>query len=289
MKKTTILLATAAFTCLGSSYSLAQIQINGDQPRVSQRLVVAQTGINESSDEPGTAQEVIPNPFDFFASEDPSSIPSTPAENEPAPVLADATRSPSDVDPKSLPVGRRHRQQSMTETILDHGTVSAIPHAAMAPVCWSAPDQTPNPIANILLRQDCNQQALWNGYSAQRAAECARMWQHLSADHRCGHCGKGGHGCGQSCGCASGAAACAPAPRNRYTEHLPVHQHQHVAPGCDTLAPAAHGQVPTPAPHAEFQSAVEKSESGNTASLQSIAPPSSRGLNVASLPASFNR
>jgi hypothetical protein len=311
MKKTTILMATVAFTCLGSTFSLAQIQINGSQPRVSQRLVVAQTGIDESSDDLGTAQEVIPNPFDFFASEDPSSIPSMPAEADASPVLAEVNASPSDVDPKSLPVGRRHRQQSMTQTILDHGTVSAIPHAAMAPVCWSAPEQTPNPIASILLRQDCNEQALWNGYSAQRAAECARMWQHLSAEHRCGRCGKGGHGCGghgcgghgcgQSCGCASGcatgcaggAAACAPAPRNRYTEHLPVHHHQHqhhhAAPGCDTLAPAAHGQVPTPAPHAEFQSAVEKSESGNTASLQSIAPPSSRSLNVASLPASFNR
>lgn len=301
MKKTKILMATVAFTCLGSSFSLAQIQINGSQTRVTLRLVEAQTGIDSASDDLGAAQEVIPNPFDFFASEEPSSIPSIPAESDALPKSAEVHASPADVDPKSLPVGRRHRQPSMTQTILDHGTVSAIPHAAMAPVCWSAPDQTPNPIASILLRQDCNEQALWDGYSAQRAAECARMWQHLSAEHRCGRCGQGGHGCGgHGCGCASGcatgcaggAAACAPAPRNRYTEHLPVrhhHQHHYAAPGCDTLAPAVHGQVPTPAPHAKFQRAAQTLESGNTASLQSIAPPATRSLNVASLPASFNR
>ncbi len=284
MKKTTLLLASVAFLSFGSASSWAQIQINGEQPRTLQRLVVAQTGVGETEDEPAAAQEVIPNPFDFFASEDPSSMPSVPAELRTTPVVDEVAASPSDVDPQSLSVGRRHRQQSMTETILDHGTVAAIPHTAMAPVCWSASDQTPNPIANILLRQDCNQQALWNGYSAQRAAECARMWRHLSGEHRCGHGGK----CGQGCECASGAVACAPATRNRYTEHLPAHPHQ-ATPACDVLTPAVHGHPPTPAPQAELQSSADKSDATNTASLQPIAPPSAEPFNVASLPTYFNR
>lgn len=288
MKKTTILMATVAFTCFGSAFAFAQIQINAEQPRSMQRLVVAQTGNSEWEDDAATAQEVIPNPFDFFASEDPSSVPSAPAAIQPAPARAEVAGSPSDIDPQSLPVGRRHRQQSMTETILDHGTLAALPHTAMAPVCWSAPEQTPNPIANFLLRQDCNQQALWNGYPAQRAAECAQMWQQLSGEHGCGRGGKCGHACGQGCGCAGTAAACAPAPRNRYTEHLPVHQH-HAAPGCDALAPATHGNVPALAPPASFHSSAEKSENNSTASLQAVTPPATGSLNVASLPASFNR
>lgn len=295
MKKTTILMATVAFSCFGSASVLAQIRIDAAQPRAMQRLVVAQTGISDFEDDAATAEEVIPNPFDFFTSEDPSSIPTAPHAphaTQPAPAGIGVAGSPSDLDPQSLPVGRRHRQQSMTQTILDHGTIAAIPHTATAPVYWSAPEQTPNPIANFLLRQDCNQQALWNGYPAQRAADCARMWQQLSVEHGCGRGGKCGHacgqGCGQGCGCAGSAAACAPAPRNRYTEHLPVHQ-QHAAPGCDAFAPATHGTVPTLAPPAGFQSSADKSEKSNTASLQSIAPPATGSLNVASLPALFNR
>ncbi len=271
MKKSTILCAAAAIACGGFSSAFAQIQVLSGQPNLAPRLVATS----------GVAQEEIPNPFDFFASEDPSSIPSTPAPSAIEPtvapeIMAEVDESPSDAAADSLPVGRRHRQQSMTETILDHATVLGVPHTGMAPVCWSAPDQTPNPIASVMLRQECNQQALWDGYSAQRAAECARMWQHIAGQHRCAH--------GNNCKCAnanSGCTHCAAPARNRYTEHL---HGQHSAT-CDS--PPAVVEAPL-APNASC-STTETAAADAEALLQSIAPPQAAAANVANLPFSFNR
>lgn len=198
MKKTITFLATVAFSCCGIASSFGQIQISTGQPTPAPILVSNQTEVGEVSD--SLVQESVSNPFDFFSEEDSPGVS--------APTIEPVDLSPSDEDPASLPVGRHHRNRSVVETIIDHSTLSAVPNAAMAPVFWNGPARTPNPVADILLREECNVRALWAGYPAQRAAECADMWNRINNPHGCKSCGHAGGHCN----------TCQPRVINRYTQ-----------------------------------------------------------------------
>jgi hypothetical protein len=222
MKKTITFLATVAFSCCGIHSSFAQIQFTTGQPTLAPLLLSNQTESAEVSD--ALVQETVPNPFDFFTEQDASSSAtgSTPS--------ASVELSPSDEDPTSLPVGRHHQNRSIVETVIDHSTISAIPHAAMGPVFWNAPARTPNPVAEILLREECNVRGLWAGYPAQRAAECADMWNRINKPHGCKSCAHTAPQCN----------TCQPV-RNRYTQ-------QAQAEVCDPLATPPLTQCSSPQP-----------------------------------------
>ena len=163
-----------------------------------------------------------PNPFDIF---DTQAMPqrSAPIAEIDAPA-----------DPRSIRVGRQEVPTSVVETIVNHSMVGSIPQASMAPANWSQGCQTPNPVADILLRQECTD-GLWATYPAERAAECADMWNTLSGNHHgcasgCNSCGTAG-GCGAVVGCHSGHKPVL----NRYRQH-------HAAPAtCGSVAPSTCG------------------------------------------------
>lgn len=243
MKKLT-LLAAAALSCCTFSTTFAQVQIlRASGPSAAPRLVSERTrldGLRQAEDpaqraKQSAGEQRIPNPFDYFA-EDASERASQPASEDhssSAPRLpagpsleGDALDDPAvarqhaqDSLPGGLPVGRHHQhQRSVVDTIIDQAALDNVlqagaphvgaPHVAFTPVYWGGALQTPNPVAEWLLREECVA-GLWAGYPQQRAAECAHMWAHLSA-HR-GHC---------SVGCGTVAGACntcrAPRVRNRY-------------------------------------------------------------------------
>lgn len=214
--KTTTFFATVASLCCGLSSLFGQSATSGilnlDAP------APAASQLESANGAPGTTHEIA-NPFSFF-SDDPPAV--EPRQS------ADSGRSASDRDPSSLsPRDDRHKP-TLIDTMANHALLANIPHAAHSHDCWYGPCATPNPVAEVLLRQECVD-GLWAGYQAQRAAECAKMWHHLAGRPA---------PCYSVCGPCS---ACSPQPpRNRYLE-------QH-GPACDT--PSCGHHVPSPASHA---------------------------------------
>ncbi len=239
MKKLTLLTAVA-LSCFAVNTSFAQVQIlRSGTPTPAPRLISDQTSLAEAEPLPfvsPNAPDAIPNPFDYFDQELPKveplaeQSPSVPFADEPA-----ATEDQPNSDPASLPVGRRQRENGPTvvDTIVSQAALGNIANASVTPVYWGGNAQTPNPVAEWLLREECVA-GLWANYPQQRAAECAQMWSNL-AGHSCG-CGAGTCSSG-TCGAASASCTtCAThaAPRNRYLERLS-------APpmGCNTCPQAA--------------------------------------------------
>ncbi|MEZ6133743.1 MAG: hypothetical protein R3C53_02420 [Pirellulaceae bacterium] len=227
MKKTITILATVAFTCCGLQSSFGQIQINTGSPTPAPRLVSNQTELGEVS---APAREALGNPFDLFSEQDesallePAELPATaPVENDRSSYFQEDS-SPSDADPKSLPVGRHHRRHSVVDTVIDHATIASVPNAAMGPVFWNQTARTPNPVADILLREECNVRALWAGYPAEHAAECAKMWNCINGHHA--------HSCTQCASPATNCDVCQPV-RNRYRQ---PHFGGRTAAACDAPA-----------------------------------------------------
>ena len=237
MKKLTLLTAVA-LSCFAVNSATAQIQVlRSGTPTPAPRLVSDQTSLSEAQPLPlaPNSTEAIANPFDFFDRELPqvepqaevsqSDLQSASPSNE---TLTNDQETES--DPASLPVGRRHGHNgpSVVDTIVSQATLGNIANASVTPVYWGGNTQTPNPVAEWLLREECVQ-GLWANYPQQRAKECATMWSKLAGP--CGGCSSGT--------CAQNAAPCTTcavqkAPRNRYLERLS-------APpmGCNTCAPAA--------------------------------------------------
>jgi hypothetical protein len=197
MRKVTFFVALA-FSCFGHHAVYGQVRIvAAGQPTF---LVSQSEGTAEVGD------STIPNPFDYFSDEpsdslSPESLGPDPFGSPRGPALE---ASPSDVDPSSLSVGRHSR--SVVDTIIDHAAIARVQDAGMAPILWTAAPQAPNHVGNWLTRQQCVD-GLWDHYPAQRAQECAEMWEHLAGHQRCA---------GGSCGPCS---ACNRHARNRYTEN----------------------------------------------------------------------
>ena len=241
MKKLTLLTAVA-LSCFAVSSASAQIQVlRAGTPTPAPRLVSDQTSLSEAQPLPlaPNSAETTSNPFDFFDKE----LPQVEPQVEPQAEVSQSdlqSASPSnqtltndqetESDPASLPVGRRHRHNgpSVVDTIVSQATLGNIANASVTPVNWGGNMQTPNPVAEWLLREECVE-GLWANYPQQRAKECATMWSKLAGP--CGGCSSGT--------CAQGVAPCTTcavqnAPRNRYLDRLS-------APpmGCNTCAQAA--------------------------------------------------
>lgn len=243
MKITTFSVAVAV-VCIGFNPANAQTHANRlNRPTPAPTLV---SGANQipSSDSPTTAEiNAIDNPFDFLDAPQPEHGLRTEASSP-----SDTSRSNSPAsDPSSLPVVR-HPRQGIVDAIVDHAALDGVMDASQSPVFWTQSAQTPNPVASILLREQCVQ-GLWDGYQAERARECAAMWAHLAGHQHCGNaCGSCAAG-----GCQSGACA---GPRNRYREacdSAPVGcsscaiNHATGQPAGPQVLPASRPMAPVPA------------------------------------------
>ncbi len=263
MEKSLGFVAAVAFSCAGLPSAFGQIQLLNSNTRPVQL-------VNQSSEDnsPGFADAElsdIPNPFNLFGTDAPQ-----PAQSEglmlapnndsfPANRPTATETSPSDSDPAALPVYTQGR--GVVETIQDQALIASVPHASFASVQWPGAVQTPNPVAQILLRDECNASALWTGYPVQRAAECAHMWQHINRRQQHGACGSGQCGAGQcgQCGHAGCGGGCGHGHvRNRYLAPAPASCAAGAcAPtgcvgGCDmvpgaSLPPTGYPLVPAPA------------------------------------------
>lgn len=206
MKKL-IFCGTVAILCCGSSSSFAQMRILSGAPTPAPKLVATQADFDGKG--LAAVDDGIANPFDMLGN-------AATANQAPPPPAVGPVQPQAEIseDPQSLPVGLRHRhRRGIVDTMANYGQVASVPNATHTPVDWcSGATRAPNHVANMLMREQCVQ-GLWDGYEAQRAAECAHMWAKLTATrrcHGCGHCSKSG--C--TTGCASGG--CASQPINRY-------------------------------------------------------------------------
>lgn len=205
MKKL-LILTIAAFACSALEAN-AQVQILSGQPTLAPRLISDRNPLAEldaipldSADLDSPDQSGSTNPFGFFE-EDANSAPE-PLSNA-NDLLVD--EQPPVSDPTSLPVAKKHR--SMVDTIVDQGVMASVADASSTPINWGGSPQTPNPVGQWLLREECVE-GLWASYPQQRAAECAHMWSHLN-----GH-----SACNSPCNVAGPCSVCAEPARNRYTE-----------------------------------------------------------------------
>ncbi len=126
------------------------------------------------------AQPVIDVPSVSNALEAPSPSDANPSGRS---VLDNGSFAP---EPRSLPVATHgHGQQALAPS---HNVMAGVMHVQDGSVMWNA--NSHSPVARVLLRTDCNAGQLWNNYPAERAAECAAMWNCLNKSH------------GRKCGCS---------------------------------------------------------------------------------------
>ena len=147
------------------------------------------------------SNEEIPNPFDMLGN-----TKNKPSEQKPqAPIIDPAPAPPTQIvpaqpvlktdlpqaeitaDPTRLPV---RTNAPVVDTMATYGHIAGVPDATATQVDWCyGTAQTPNPVAEVLLRQECVE-GLWDGYDAMRAEECALMWSRLTAQKKCRGCSK---------------------------------------------------------------------------------------------------
>jgi hypothetical protein len=229
-------LAVGAFLYCGPSFCQAQINILENQAHPRSVLVrAAQEDFSQTADSANlTRSQNVDAEISSNAIDDPF-----PGANpSPSDTLVDANVDPApDSDPASLPVGIRHRHNPIDQ-ILRNGLISQTPNAAQAPVSWPM-QGVDNPTARMLLNTGCTQ-GLWDNYPAERAAECALMYQRLAGNQRA-------HGCGcQSCGAQGCGTSCKTC---RQTGRGNAHFHP-----TNRYAPASCDARTTPASHAAAKS-----------------------------------
>jgi hypothetical protein len=226
-------LAVGAFLFCGPSFCHAQISIleNQSEPR----SILVKSGEDEGFQPSAESNLQRSGNFDAEISTSEIESPFADTDFSPADAPLDTNVAPDPFnDPASLPVGTSHHQNPVDQ-ILRNGLISQTLNSAQVPVAW--PMQSPdNPTARMMMNSGCTQ-GLWDNYAAERAAQCAHMYQHLAGKHV-------GHGCGTGCK-PCGHAGCAPAgcgsahiqPVNRYAPAV-----------CDSspFSPVSHGPAQQP-------------------------------------------
>lgn len=173
-----LVFATATLLCCGfSSLASGQLELTAS-PTLAPPLHLAQSS---SSDTPNVGDsDDRPSPFDIFADAAPNALQMPQAIEEKS-------------EENTTPVGRHHRSAPAG------GTVQVAPvhnHNYAPPVDYASHQRrTPNLVANYMSREWCVD-GLWDNYSAERAAQCARQAEIIAGRQHCGHCGSAG-ACGQ--------------------------------------------------------------------------------------------
>lgn len=225
--------AVGAFLYCGPSFCYAQTNAVSTQTGPKTILVKA---VQDDAFQPANSEIKRSSSVDAEISSDEIGNPFDAANPSPSDILIDAAEAPKPVsDPASLPVGIRHRHNPIDQ-ILRNGLISQTLDSSQVPISWPSQGNF-NPTAHMMMNSGCTQ-GLWDSYPAERAAECALMYQRL-AGHQHG-CGCGAHSCRKGCasGCNScGQAGCSPA---RSAHFQPVNRY---APAnCDSgmVTPASH-------------------------------------------------
>ena len=235
--------AVGAFLYCGPSFCFAQVISSETSARPRTILVKA---VQEDTFQPAAGAELkrsgtvkaeissneIGNPFEG-------------ANPSPSDIRIDADSAPApESDPASLPVGIRHRHNPIDQ-ILTNGLISQTPNSAQVPVSWPMQSNF-NPTAHMMSNTGCTQ-GLWDSYPAERAAECALMYQRLAGHQHCRACGRQG--------CATGCKSCTPAgcgtPTCGSAHFQPVNRYAPAVCDATHVAPASHR-----AAQPQFQSLV---------------------------------
>ena len=227
--------AVGAFLYCGPSFCHAQISIL--EYKTYPMPTLAKSTQGEGFQHPAAAGLTRSRSFEAEIATNPIENIFTGANDSPSDFLANPDVEPAEAsDPASLPVGIRHRH-SPIDQILRNGLISQTPNSAQVQIAW--PTQgTDNLTARMLLSPGCTQ-GLWDNYSAERAAQCALMHQHLAGNLHRKACTTGCKPCGQA-GCAS-TSECGTARSHTANRYAP--------PGCDcpSFTPASHaGAQPQP-------------------------------------------
>jgi hypothetical protein len=209
-------LAVGAFLYCGPSFCHAQI--NNLQHKAQPRSILVKA-VQDDAFQPAQGADLTRSrTSDAEISTDPIENPFPGTNSSPSEGIEDKSvvSSPTS-DPESLPVGIRHRHNPIDQ-ILRNGLISQTPNSAQVPVSWPM-QSVYNPTARMMLIPSCTQ-GLWDGYPAERAAQCALMYQRLAGNQHsqgCGqNCGTGCKSCRQT-GCApSGCGNAHFQPINRY-------------------------------------------------------------------------
>ena len=194
-------LAVGAFLYCGPSFCHGQINILDSQAGPRSILVKA---VKEDAFQPAASAELTRSrTADAEISSNEIGNPFPGANASPSDILIDGDETPAPTsDPASLPAGIRHRHNPIDQ-ILRNGLISQTPDSAQVPVSWPM-QGTFNPTAHMMMNAGCTQ-GLWDSYPAERAAECALMYQRLAGNQHCQGCKA------QACGkpaCASGCKSC---------------------------------------------------------------------------------
>ncbi len=132
------------------------------------------------------------NPFGFLQTDSSASdnLMIAPAPPPPSAAVKAAPNDPTSLLPKE-------EKSTLVDTLVNYDTLNGVGDATMSPVMWGPRRARTSHVARIMLREDCNPNALWVGYQAQRAAECVHMWDKINSQ---GCLGKGcSHDCGNNC------------------------------------------------------------------------------------------
>ena len=228
--------AVGAFLYCGPSFCHAQIRILENQ--ADPRSMLVKSGQGDGFQPAAAADLTRSRGFEAEIATNPIENPSPGANASPSNGFFGEDVAPMPAsDPASLPIGIRH-SHSPIDQILRNGLISQTPNSAQVPISW--PMQGPdNPTARMLLNPGCTQ-GLWDNYPAERAAQCALMYQHLAGHQHRKACATGCKPCGQA-GCAS--SECGNAHSQTSNRYAPA--------GCDSLSfvPATHAQ-----PQPQYQS-----------------------------------
>jgi hypothetical protein len=190
--------AVGAFLCCGGTFTFAQ----EDSTPAAQAAesVNFDGGLDELIPAPASDLNRNPELADDHTIVDGGENPfytSSPSDQK-----ATVSAAPDTSDPASLSVSTQHHEVGPVVGLMNY------PDASESPVAWPNYGRY-NPTARVMMKSWCVD-GLWSSFPAERAAQCAKIQQHLS-----GNCsaGCGGHTLG---GCQVGQQGCGQV-RNRYT------------------------------------------------------------------------
>lgn len=261
-------LAVGAFLFCGPSFCHAQISILENQ--AVPRSILVNSGQEDRFQPSAEANLERFGDVDAEISTNAIENPFADTDFSPADAPVDNNIAPETLnDPASLPVGIRHRQNPVDQ-ILRNGLMSQTLNSEQVPVAW--PMQSPdNPTARMMMNSGCTQ-GLWDNYAAERAAQCALMYQRLAGK-------QAGHRCGKNCK-SCGHAGCTPSGSG--SGHFkPVNRYAPAACDNSPFSPASYGATQQP----QYKNLLEPNPTPAAASTDEPASMDSNDQNkVAQLP-----
>ena len=214
----------------------------------------------------------VPNPFDFGQSKEEDSNDGLQLNSSGSSSSKDAAPTAPKNDsaiPGGKPVGN-YGHSVGPPTNVDLTVLSMTPHIRQTPVQWSHHARTPDPVGEMMLREFCSR-GLWDGYSAERAAECACMHRKLEKCRKKG-CQTGCSSCSGCSTCSSCNSCAKPVNRYRVMHHVPQQTH------CATLvSPQGYPQRQSQAIHPRL------------VPPQTTTPTSAQMQNIANRPSGMQR